>query len=401
MSHFLPLRSFFNHLRRQGFNLGVEEYDLFLTALKNDIWIGTEEDRIKEKLFFLCLTLWFKPDKNLKLFTELFEKYFKEELLRRRGLAKKYHEVTNVKTRQDTTIESKVVSNEEAVEGETGEKKGIEASAGTKSEGNDETIADDIDYTEETIEKHIWLNFKSTKSRQGIRDDSALIEQEKLEQQNFLFRGAYRPLSVRDMQLSWLYLRSENVKKTTDYLDVEGTIQYFTKTGQFLPVYHEEISYKARLMILIDYAASMDAFREFAQLLTHLAPVSKFGQIPSVLYFNQIPENTLYKSPQHIIGYDVKDLHNYFSKKKVDIIILSDVGAAQRLYNQMVIDRIRNSLRDLQPIANKMVWLNPMPKHRWRGTNAAYFPLEKVRMFEATKIGLTKAINVLRGKQKI
>jgi uncharacterized protein with von Willebrand factor type A (vWA) domain len=78
-------------------------------------------------------------------------------------------------------------------------------------------------------------------------------------------------------------------------------------------------------------------------------------------------------------------------------IIVSDAGAARGLRSAARADETRAFLAGLRASLRHIVWLNPMPRDRWR-RSTAQLVARMVPMFELTRGGLDDAIDVLRGR---
>ena len=396
---FLPLIDFYQELRGRGFELGVEEYQLLLDALGGGQWYPREDgDQAvwKDSLFRLCCTLWFKPNQSLKVFSELFEESW--ERLRKERMKLRLRKATPtaepISPRSEERSEKREEREEKREEKEKKEEKKEE-----RSEKKEEKEEAEGEKAKQEMEQ-IFVSYQSTKTRQGIPDEAHLVEQDRLAERNFLFTGAFLPLSKREMKLAWRYLRTQQELIVSDELDVPGMVDRFAQTGHIEPIFHRHYQYHSRLMVLIDRSKSMVAFGDFANTMAEIASKGDFGKVPAVYYFNEIPEQRLYANPQQTDAFRIREMAERFGYRKVDVMIISDGGAARGSYDQDRVLRTQRALKAFHSFADKIVWLNPMPEHRWYDSSADFIA-DVVPMFEASNAGLRRAIDVLRGKNNL
>lgn len=391
----LPLIHFYHQLRSRGFELGLDEYQLLLDALATGMWMPeAEETEWKTALYRLCCTLWYKPNQSLKVFSELFEESWEKDLAERRRRKK---QITSSREKRGETREVRQEKSEKRKEVREERSDKREEKSEEKLEKKEELIAESYG---EGIEE-IFVSYQSTKTRDGIPDEAYTTEKEQLSNKTFLFTGAYLPISKRDIKLTWRYLRSHYDVKPSQELDVPAIIQHIAETGQIEPIFQQQLCYHARLMVLIDKSETMAAFGTFSETMAALASKGDFGKFPSVYYFNEVPEKRLFTNPQQSKAIQIKELSDRFVHRKVDLLIISDAGAARGTYSEERVLQTRKAIHALHGFAEKIVWLNPMPKHRWRGSSAQYISDLLLPMFEASNTGLKRAVDVLRGKHQI
>ncbi|RMG28635.1 MAG: hypothetical protein D6730_05240, partial [Bacteroidetes bacterium] len=203
----------------------------------------------------------------------------------------------------------------------------------------------------------------------------------------------------RDLRLSWRYLRTDYTLRPGEEVDIEATIASFFRSGMFTPVYRPQKSYYAQLMLWIDHGGSMVAFEDFARQVQALAPLGKFGKLPAVAYFRNVPAGRVFESPAHQRAISFDTLASRFRHKKVNLLIISDAGAARGHYDEMRVFHTRRAMNRMRQFAHRIVWLNPMPAHRWWDSSAeAIARIPGCHMFAPTPYDLNRAVDVLRGK---
>ena len=79
------------------------------------------------------------------------------------------------------------------------------------------------------------------------------------------------------------------------------------------------------------------------------------------------------------------------------VVILSDAGAARGHYDLLRLLDTVSFLRALRAHTKNYVWLNPLPRSHWKNSTAAQIA-RYVPMLPLDRIGMYKAVNVLRGQ---
>ncbi|GEM_PF-654597 len=395
----LPLYGFFEQLRSRGFDLGLESYNLLLAVLADEDWMADITEPLKEKLFRLCITLWYKPNQSFEVFEGLFQQYWEVGMKQLLKEEKTSERTTAEDSPQQPAKPSVAKSEEEEEPTEALKAEEAESEADDLPRIKTPAKADKFIYLQPTTDEEGELNLSSLSTKaQPTSTQSTLATHPP----HFLFTGAYQPISGRDLQLSWRYLRTENTEVAGEKLDIPATISTFFSRGLFEPIYQKKKNYHARLMVLIDDGGSMAAFEDFAHEVANMSPLGKFGHWPSVYYFRNVPGRELFYTPAHRKAVSVQDLSLRFQHKKVEMLIISDAGAARGYYDAQRVADTEDSLERLSLLAHRIIWLNPMPQHRWWGSSAEEIAeLAACEMFEANTYSFNRAIDVLRGKKNL
>ena len=380
----LPLYTFFTQLRNHGFELGVSDYQLIIDALNGGYGLKNGTD-----LLDLCRTLWYKPTESLEVFEDLFERTFvNERIAVQASLTEELDDEIDVQ--DDFTPDSDQIDRDE--------------SADSKPE-DDESQTDDPE-EEDTSTDHdefadsITLSIAGKATKEHSRETGTGIREGSMNAREFLFFGAYRPVSERDMLIYRNYLKKKSGEYETEKLDIEKTIEQYCHEGFFsTPIFQKESKYDSRLLILIDTGGSMVAFSEMAETFAN-SMIKSENQGSRKFYFFNVPEEYLYHDSSLQKADTIKQTRNYFSGKKLSTFIISDAGAARGTYSPERIESTQYFLRQLSTFSDHIAWLNPVPQERWEKTSAAYISQNLVPMFPVSRAGLWGAINVIRGKFK-
>ncbi|MFM7449839.1 MAG: hypothetical protein ACKO24_14745 [Leptolyngbyaceae cyanobacterium] len=178
------------------------------------------------------------------------------------------------------------------------------------------------------------------------------------------------PLSTRTVLDSWRFLRRPLRESTRYELDLEATIDRISREGYFSDVaLRPLLSKRAELIVLVDDSNVMLPFRPALQPL--VAAIAARQLTPATLYrFTTYPEDYLYnwQAPTKAIPLDpvLSRLH----PRRSIVMIWGDAGATQ---TTTLADHRRGLitfLTRLTPCLRSIIWLNPLPPHRWPGTLA-------------------------------
>jgi uncharacterized protein with von Willebrand factor type A (vWA) domain len=193
----------------------------------------------------------------------------------------------------------------------------------------------------------------------------------------FLQTDEYFPLTRREMIKSWQYLRLKEKSGFMEQLDLKATIQKVAAEGVFTePVF--KTSYANRedaVIILADTRGSMTPFEGLTDRLIETARSEEGGHKNApVFYFQNYPTDYLFV--QRNLSQPVKfaDALRLSNPAVTYAVIISDAGAARGTKDAERVktrtDYTRLFLKELQRYTSKIIWLNPMPMHRWEGTAA-------------------------------
>lgn len=156
---------------------------------------------------------------------------------------------------------------------------------------------------------------------------------------------------------------------------------------------------ESELAKLIDQDGSMVPFHPLSTRLVETAlRGGRLGRA-GAYYFHNCPIGHLYHDPMHQAAIPIQDVLDGFRLDRTVVLIFSDAGAARGGFNGDRVELTIAFLQQLKQQAQRVVWLNPMPRVRWTSSTAGKIA-QVVPMFEATRQGLDQAINALRGRHQ-
>lgn len=371
----LPLFHFFEQLKKMDTRLGHKTlgFDVYIEVLEiigNGYGLQSKRDLLK-----ICQLMWLKPYHDQDEFERLFNSIFKIEQktedknLKKKKRKKKLQDEPKVDpfNKENPTITSPETTNDK--EQTTGSEKQLKKS----------------------IQKTVSLSFKSKTIGQSdfLPTDFDQIEKD-IYSKIFRLRGRYSTLSPRKVEQGLRSLRIEEDLYNKKFLDLEAMIEQVTQRGY---IYELIYSYGkktfSKVNLLIDQGGSMVGFFPTVELLKEKVKAVNPEKI-SNYYFLNCPVGNVYKDKEIT---EAISLANLSQKKDTAIIILSDGGAARGRYDK---GRVKDVKKFIQQMKNMpIVWINPVPKFRWKNTTAQFIA-EIVPMFEATDIAFVNAIKKLK-----
>ncbi|MEZ4660028.1 MAG: hypothetical protein R2911_20925 [Caldilineaceae bacterium] len=222
----------------------------------------------------------------------------------------------------------------------------------------------------------------------------------------------FLPISRRELQQSWRYLRRMARSGPARELDAPATVRRAARDGYLVnPVMVPRRKNQSALLLLLDQKGSMVPFHFLCRAVAETATAAgSFGQV-GVYYFHNAPpladthgqtaptghyrEHLLYTAPPCIDAKPVSEILVDFKTVRPDVLIFSDAGAARKTWNAARIEETALFLFQLQTLGvEQFAWLNPLPPPRWQDTSAAAMA-EFVPMFPLSHSGLRQAIRTL------
>jgi uncharacterized protein len=221
----------------------------------------------------------------------------------------------------------------------------------------------------------------------GIQTPTA---QGKLSGESWQFTPIALPISIAQFQSTWRRLKSLQPSNYSDEIDIERTKEAIARQGIFADVVLKSSGQQqSELVIFVDEKAGMLPY--FPALQPLFRAITGGWVSPARLYrFTGYPCKFLYSwaTPHSAIGLDgiMARLH----RSRSIVLIISDGGAASGADNPDRVLGTAKFLDLLQSCVSQILWINPMPEPRWRGT-----PAEEIRdLLEGRMVTLDALVGV-------
>ncbi len=347
-----PLLDLFTSLRRGGFSLGIDEYRLALSAVQ--LGYGTQDDAALARL---CKTLWLKSRDE--------EEHFQSIV--------------------------KAVLGRSPQAGPANPPPPIPPDRPTPSDQNKTGIPQPFRQPDRDKSESEGTKFWLEEAESGPRTTPHAMPRKAAS------CGDYFPVSRQRMRQGWRRLPRFLRQGPPMELDTEATIGQLA-WERFL---HDFVlvprRVRAGMILLIDQEGSMVPFHLLAQQLTEAALQAGRLEKAAVYYFHNCPSRYLYSDPALVDAEPLAEVLLALPNRRTSALIFSDGGAARGGFSQGRVAQTRTFLGNLAKQVRHVAWLNPMPSARWLGTSADEIA-RFVAMYEVSRSGLDRVINVLRGR---
>jgi uncharacterized protein with von Willebrand factor type A (vWA) domain len=193
---------------------------------------------------------------------------------------------------------------------------------------------------------------------------------------HYLHTDEYFPANRREMVKSWQYLRRMERAGASSRINIPKTVGRIAKEGVFVqPEYDDAFANRQDILFLFaDTRGSMTPFHELTKRLILTAKGEGGHRRAPTFFFQNTPLEYLFRAPNLTDPVPMKGAVQRANRNISYAFIISDAGAARGNDNREQIDRrvrlIRPFLQLLQAQMAYVIWLNPMPQHRWKGTAA-------------------------------
>jgi uncharacterized protein len=204
-------------------------------------------------------------------------------------------------------------------------------------------------------------------------------------------------VGARDMAVLWRRLRRAARRGASTELDLEATVRRRCEEGVLrAPVRRPQRANSARVLVLADAGDTMAPWRPLLQTLRASLPAGGFAD-SALRWFIDVPGDELYRDEACAEPEAAAALMRRF--EGAALLIVSDVGSARGLLDRRRAARARAFVARWAPALTRVVWLNPMPEDRWRGTSAALVAADPQISCVALGPGaLLGTIDLLRGQ---
>ncbi|MEM7553302.1 MAG: hypothetical protein AAF378_04245 [Cyanobacteria bacterium P01_A01_bin.84] len=356
-----PLFDFFIFMRESAdLPLTIDQYHLLLQALKGGFGISS-----RNELKQICRLLWIKSKSSLQVerFEKCFEQYFRQNSQNQEPeFEKQEFSPTTTSILQQQISPTSPLNTSKTPETQTSES--------SKSD---------------------LLN--SPQIVKAIRG--------KLLPESPFGRGIYQlipqdfPLTRRQIQQNWRYLRRPIREGTLTEIDIEATVKRIMEDGVFLePALIPSRVNQVEMLLLIDESNSMVPFHLFSERIVASLQESRLKKA-DIYYFRNCPSDYLFLYPRSPDAKKINEILPKLHSHRTVVLIISDGGAARGGINWQRIELTAEFLEQFTPYVRHIAWLNPMPSERWK-YNSAEAISQLVQMFELNYQGLKAVVRSLK-----
>lgn len=347
----LVLIGLFRHLVERGFPLGLRDYRDALFALRSG-----EGALQRERLLWLCRTLWARTDEEATWIERLFREF----------------------PRPSEAELAPWLAPEPPATGAA-----PQSSAARRDSAQTPSPA-----TQEIPE----LRFQSA-GQTGAALPRAVLAAGV--EEPFVYT-AWPIVSLRSMIICWRRFRRTQRAGRSAEVDVAATVQEKCRTGVLRsPVFAPARQNQARVLVLVDASASMSPWAGFFRILEESLAESRL-RWSRVLYFENVPSDELYETESFLRPVAVQTLLR--ENPGTPLMVVSDAGAARGGSNRKRVRSTREFFAAAGAAWRPAAWVNPMPRARWAATSAEQIArIPHLSMLELNEEGMLAAVDTLRG----
>jgi uncharacterized protein with von Willebrand factor type A (vWA) domain len=353
----LPLEGLYLHLVRAGFPISARDYQDALAALRAGYGIGG-----RERLHWLCRTLWARGDEEIVRLEALFATFPQPSAQDVRELA-----------------------------GRPAAPASGDLPGATRADARARRAADGADEGEPLP----GLGFGAPEA-QGAGGLPG-VQYHRPPARHYVMEPR-PPVSTRGLIVAWRRFRRSQRTGARTELDIDATVDAQCRLGAMLaPVYVAPRRNQARLLVLVDASPSMAAWHGLHRALAASLAQGTLAHAP-LLFFDNDPRDGLYEQ-ESLAGWIALD-DAFRRHPDCAVLVIGDAGAARGRLDRDRVEGTGDFLARIRAQGLPVAWLNPMPRARWRGTSAQRTAdRAPVSMQPFTEDGLTRAIDVLRGRR--
>ena len=178
------------------------------------------------------------------------------------------------------------------------------------------------------------------------------------------------PIGLAEAKVFWSLLRHPHRSNLELEVDLEATLGAIQRQGHFSDVVLRPVrTRRCELVFLADDSNGMIPFRPAIE--TFLQAIARRWIGPARVHrFTSYPEEYLYDWQQPLKAESLAKLLSQWHPDRTIAIVWSDGGAASGLARPERIRGTQRFLQRLRPCVRQVIWVNPLPPHRWRHTSA-------------------------------
>lgn len=375
---------FFHQLRQKGIPLTFDQYNLLLDAVRHGL--GMEDD---SRFLETCCLLWAKTRNEQDRIETEFKIYYQTALKQFARAGKPQQPVApSPRSEQKEEEPEKQEPIQSGDKPDAGEKKS--QTGGSPEKGTSEN------YTEHDAPTIAYYPPGGEAKGRNELGTQLYDPDKNYIKSPYILSDDYLPVSLRQMQQVWRGLRSYASSRPDTKINWAKTVQHVARQGVFTrPVYERTRENRIKLVVLIDHHGSMTPHWALGQHLVRAA-LEDGGHADAVVYYTyNLPNSYLYKNPGHTQDMPLETVFAQCAAHHTTFVIFSDAGASRGLFNPQRVIASKHFLEGLKKHTKSVVWLNPMPRHRWEDTSAELIQY-MAPMFECTEPDVEAAIRTLK-----
>jgi uncharacterized protein with von Willebrand factor type A (vWA) domain len=203
-------------------------------------------------------------------------------------------------------------------------------------------------------------------------------------------------VSSRALAVLWRRYRRMIRRGPLTELDVTATVEARCLQGTITrPVFRAGRVNRAKLLILADVSPSMAPWRPFLDAVARSLALSRL-QEARIFYFANVPGRSFFRSPALTGALPSGKVFEAF--EGAGLLIIGDAGAVRGYLHRQRVTRTATFLESIRRHVRAVVWVNPMPRSRWKGTSAEAIASCRSATFLPLAVPcLIHAVDILRG----
>ena len=382
-------------------------FDFLKMLMVGNLPEGAEER--KKAVFKIAHYLFCERERDGQRFQQIFDHIYDAE---KEGLEQWLGEVKAEKQAEKSPVQQKT------------------ADTGTTAPIKEKNLLDDDDdvpvakpWQGTTPNKYLHLSINLSEAEHA----KTALEQAAGYEDDFFYSNDYHLITFREMIQGWRYFRRQQPMGFSDEIDVPSIVQQVVQEGIFTELKYKKalINREDSLLILADRRGSMTPFRGLVDSLVGTAKKEGGHHKAQVFYFQNYPLHFVYQTPYFTQPKHVNAVLSRVSSQHTYVLIISDAGAAKGAINDKRLEATGivpktgedgnpaldddgrplftldegSFLAELLRCTKDVVWLNPMPRNRWRGTSAEVLAntpkLKMYSLYDSNRLGFTHAIKDL------
>lgn len=335
-----PFLDLFQMLQRAGMKLSPEQYDLLRQALSLGFGVENWEAQTRGTQYWddlrqVCRVLWVKPNRNYD--AQVFDRIFNEYVSQKRR---------EIQAQQPQ---------EEQQRSRPKQSKPLEPTR----------------QWPKVPPRKMPASQPAAEAQVPVAVKTGLAGLPEVDEAGLSLTPSQMPLPQRTVLDSWQLLRRPLREGIRKELDLEATIRCITREGYFSDVVMRPVkSKRVELVVLVDDGNVMLPFRPALQPLVNAIATQQIT--PATLYrFTTYPDEYLYNWQQPTQAIALDQVLAKMHPRRTIVLIWGDAGATQTNPLEDHRKGLMTFLNRLSPCVRSLIWLNPLPPHRWSSTLAA------------------------------